>query len=453
MKKRIKIVLLFVGILCMPQLHFAQVDFNKVPNDDLGNMEDEFQEHFFEALKQKGIENYDRAVTSLLQCINLESTHPIVFFELGKNYVMLKNFGAAEDAFKKAIALDEENEWYRDGLYGVYLDTKEYDKAIRTLKSLIKYHPDYKKDLANVYYQNKNYKEALNVLDELDAEEGQSKLRDRLRNTIYNITGADKDRIQNIKHKITNDPQNEDNYLSLIYRYSELGDKKKAFETAKELLKIKPESHLVHLALYKYYLDANEESKAIESMKVVVKSKTVKPEAKAKVLNDFVNFVKDNPQYEGDLLEVTTMVSDDNTGKSDVELAKYYLQKNNKEKALAHYKIALEKEPDSFSMIKSVLLLYIDLNQFEKASELSSQALETYPAQPILYLANGVANNNLNRPKDAIESLEMGVDYVIDNVIMEVDFYKQLSIAYRMTNNITKSNAFANKAQKLLNKE
>lgn len=84
--------------------------------------------------------------------------------------------------------MDEENEWYRDGLYGVYLDTKEYDKAIRTLKSLIKYHPDYKKDLANVYYQNKNYKEALNVLDELDAEEGQSKLRDRLRNTIYNIT-------------------------------------------------------------------------------------------------------------------------------------------------------------------------------------------------------------------------------------------------------------------------
>lgn len=103
MKKRIKIVLLFVGILCMPQLHFAQVDFNKVPNDDLGNMEDEFQEHFFEALKQKGIENYDRAVTSLLQCINLESTHPIVFFELGKTMLCLKTLVQPKTHLKRQL--------------------------------------------------------------------------------------------------------------------------------------------------------------------------------------------------------------------------------------------------------------------------------------------------------------------------------------------------------------
>ena len=30
--------------------------------DDLGNVSDEFQEHFFEALKQKAIENYDKAL-------------------------------------------------------------------------------------------------------------------------------------------------------------------------------------------------------------------------------------------------------------------------------------------------------------------------------------------------------------------------------------------------------
>ena len=45
----------------MPKLLCAQVDFNKRPDDDLGNVEDKFQESFFEALKQAGIENYDRA--------------------------------------------------------------------------------------------------------------------------------------------------------------------------------------------------------------------------------------------------------------------------------------------------------------------------------------------------------------------------------------------------------
>ena len=35
------------------------------PTDDLGNVTDAFQENFFEALKQKGIENYELALDAL----------------------------------------------------------------------------------------------------------------------------------------------------------------------------------------------------------------------------------------------------------------------------------------------------------------------------------------------------------------------------------------------------
>ena len=36
-----------------------------MPTDDLGNVSDDFQVHFFEALKQKGIENYELALNAL----------------------------------------------------------------------------------------------------------------------------------------------------------------------------------------------------------------------------------------------------------------------------------------------------------------------------------------------------------------------------------------------------
>ena len=62
-----------------------------------------------------------------------------------------------------------------------------------------------------------------------------------------------------------------------------------------------------------------------------------------------------------------------------------------------------------------------------------------------------MANNNLNQPKKAIDALELGVDYIIDDVQMEADFYKQLSLAYQLDNNITKSEAFSKKAADLLN--
>ena len=325
--------------------------------------------------------------------------------------------------------------------------------ALKTVKKLIQFHSDYKQDLASLYFENKKFRLALKTLDELDEEYGISKDRDAIRNTIYNATGDDKERIEYLEERITIQPNNESNYLNLIYRYSERKDKKRAFEVAKKLLAQKPKSQLVHLALYKFYLDQGEEEKGIASMKVVVKSAAIKPDAKAMVLNDFVKFVKDNPQYEDDLLEVTTNIANDETGKSHAELGNFYLQKKNKLKALDQFKLALDKDAANFNLIKKVLQLQIDLDMFEEAESFSSENLELYPSQPILYLANGVANNNLNQPKKAIESLETGVDYIIDDVIMEVDFYKQLSIAYKLNNNITKSNTFSKKADDLLNKE
>jgi len=440
-------------MIFFPQINFAQVDFNKTPDDDLGNVEDKYQEYFFEALKQKGIENYDRSIKALLKCIELDDSESVIYYELGKNYIQLKNFGLAEQALKKAVSKEPENEWYLDELYGVYYELNDFDKALKTVKQLVKFHPDYKEDLASLYFRNKKYKPALKVLDELDKDFGVSKSRDFIRNKIYNATGKDKDRIENLEERVDNNPTNEANYLSLIYRYSEKGDIKKAYKTATNLLKQNPNSQLVHLALYKFYLDDNKPEEAIASMKIVLKSTKIKPDAKAKVLKDFVKFVRSNPQYEEELVEVTTKVALAEGWKSHVELAQYYLSKNNKAQALKHYQSAHEKESNNFDVIKNILLLQIDLSQYNEVVVLSSKTLETYPSQPILYLLNGVALNHLNKPKEAINVLETGIDYVIDNIKMEADFYTQLSIAYKKDNNIIKSETFSKKAKQLLIKQ
>lgn len=449
MKQKIYILFFIFGMLIVPQVNYAQVDFNKKPDDDLGDFEDEFQESFYEALKQKGIENYDRSIEALLKCIELDDDVPVLYFELGKNYNILKNFGDAEKALKKAVSLDPDNEWFLDELYDYYASQNDYDKAIETVKQLVKYHPDYKEDLASLYTRTKKYDEALALLDELDATLGISMSRDILRNRIYEATGRKEAQIENLEARVENNPNKESNYLALIFRYSENNEKDKAFETAKELLKINPNSQLVHLALYKFYLDDNNAEKAIESMKIVVQSQQIKPEAKLKVLSDFVNFVKENPEYEADLIEATNLVSDDNNEKSLTELGQYYLSKNNKEKALEYFGQALKQDTDNFAILRNVLLLQIDLKQFNEAAENSTKALEKYPSQPIFYLINGVAYNELNKPNSAIESLETGLDYIIDDNKMEADFYNQMSKAYTLLNNTVKAKAFSERAKQI----
>jgi tetratricopeptide (TPR) repeat protein len=434
----------------LPQNTYAQVDFNKRPNDDLGNVEDTFQEYFFEALKQKGIENYQKSAEALIKCIEIDDSHPVLYYELGKNYMQLKNFGAAEDAFKEAVSKDPKNEWFLDELYGVYIQLNDMNKALKTVTQLVEYHPDYKQDLASLYIQLEKYKEALKLLDEMDARSGYSEDRDYLRNQIYNLTGNDEDRIGNLEERVKSNPEDESNYLRLIYRYSETEETKKAFDAAKRLLELNPESQLVHLALYKFYLDENDIQNAIKSMKVVLISPIIKPEAKMKVLNDFVRFVSKNPQYESDLIEVTSLISEDKSVKTLLELGDYYLKSNDKVKALSYYEEALQQEPNAFKIITDVLLLQIDLNKDVDAVTKSKDALDIFPSQPILYLINGVANNKIKQPKKAIESLEIGLDFLVENPKMEADFYKQLSESHRQLNNISQSQTFAKKAEALL---
>ena len=450
MKTKLYILLFFFGIAMLPMNTYAQVDFNKRPDDDLGNVEDTFQEYFFEALKQKGIENYQKSADALLKCIEINDSDPVLYYELGKNYMQLKNFGAAEDAFKEAVSKAPKNEWYLDELYGVYIQQNDMNKALKTVKQLVEYHPDYKQDLASLYIQLKKYKDALKILDEMDSKFGYSEDRDYLRNQIYNLTGNDEDRIENLEERVKSNPEDESNYLRLIYRYSETGETAKAFDAAKRLLTLNPNSQLVHLALYKFYLDENDTKNAIKSMKVVLTSPVIKPEAKTKVLNDFVKFVAKNPQYEPDLVEVTSLVSEDKSVKTLLELGQYYLKSNDKVKALGYYEDALSQEPNAFKIIRDVLLLQIDLNKDSEAVAKSAEALEIFPSQPILYLINGVANNKIRQPEKAIESLEIGLDFIVENPKMQADFYKQLSESYKQLNNISQSQTFAKKAEALL---
>ena len=94
-------------------------------------------------------------------------------------------------------------------------------------------------------------------------------------------------------------------------------------------------------------------------------------------------------------------------------------------------------------------MLQIDGKEFKRASELSLKGLDIFPAQPLLYLLNGVANNKLNKPDLAIESLETGLDYLFDNLKMEYDYYQQLTIAFTLKGEPQKAAIYTKKASDL----
>lgn len=421
-----------------------------VINEDLGTVNNVFQEHFFEALKQKGIENYELALTALrkAELASKKATGglAVIYFERGKNLYQLKRYDEAEDAFKNTLEITGDKMDVLEALYEVYYKKNAYSEAIEIVEKLVQEDADFKEQLANLYLRDKQYDKALSVLDDLDASWGENAYRNALRKQIYKATGNTEKVIIDIESKLASNPKNEKEYLNLIYLYSEQGNTKKAFETAKALLKNNPKSEKVHIALYKFYLEQGKTQEAIQSLETVFNSLQIPGETKYKALEDFVDFVTLNSQYESALTRISQNF---NEGPFLNLLGTYYSAKGEKEKALGYFSKGVKNDPDNFNLIKNTILLQIDTQKFDQAAQLSEEALAFFPAQALLYLLNGVANNELSNYQNAIDSLEMGVDFILEDPKMERDFYLQLSKAYQGKGDAKKATEYQMKAQKV----
>ncbi len=446
-------VLLILGGFFAPRTLVAQ-EITATALGESQEVSDAFLESFYEALKQKSIENYTLAITALERAQkesggNLQAD-AIVFFEFAKNQIKLQQYNQAEINLQKVLRQEPENQDVLETLYDLYYLTRAYNKAIVLVEKLIAFDQDYKEDLANLYLRTKQYQKALLLLDELDVSWGESAYRIALRKQIYRQTGNTQGAINNAEKKRKNNPAKESEYLSLIYLYSENGNSKKAYQTALELQNKFPNSTLVHLALYKFYLDQGNTQGAMASMKKVFNSRVIEKESQYKVLGDFLTFVQQNPQYQMELESIVEVFSKDNNGGVFEKIAAYYLSKGNKELSLIFYQKGIEVDSDNFSLLKSTLLLQLELNRFQEAKKSSQTSLELFPAQPVLYLLNAMANNNLQDFKAAISALETGLDYLFDNTGLEKDFYEQLAVAYTGIGNTIKAATFAKKAAAIL---
>ncbi len=451
--KRYIAIFLFTGISLSVGVTFAQEDeivMQEVNEDSLGTVTDAFQENFFEALKQKGIENYEKAIAALKICEKIEPENPIVHFELGKNYKLLKNPEAAVQSLQKANRLKPNQEWVLIELMEAHYLTGDFDASILIAKKLVAFNSKYHNNLANLYFNSKKFDELLTLLDQLDLELGVSEFRLGLRQQIYSLTKNTSAQIQVLKDAIKASPENEMNYLNLVFVYSDEDMEQEAFRAAEEMREKFPTSKVVHLALYKFYLDSNDTDAALKSMKIVLEAEEIDPESKFKVLNDFLNFVTGNPQYEEALKEVTSLFSEtENSPGVYTKLGEYFLSRGQKEQALTFFELGIEKDIDNFQLINNALLLQLDLSQFDKAAILSERAMEIFPAQPFLYLARGVALNEQKDYKEAEQILTFGLDYVLENPKMEVGFFEQLAVAYTGLGNAAKAKEFQEKAKNI----
>jgi tetratricopeptide (TPR) repeat protein len=448
MKKIVFYSFLF-GMFVIPTTLLAQGE----PKDTLALAENKFEESFYESLKQKGIENYDKAIESLEKCKDIQPENGIVYFELGKNYYSQKKYKDAYDNFEKAAKIDPKNRWAWVGMYDVCYDTRDFNQAIIIVEKLTEFKSDYKEDLVSLYMNTQQFDKALDLINQLNETVGKSEKRelykaDILRDTKYQ--GSEK---SNLIDKIKQNPKDEANYIALIYLYSQSNQEEKALEVAKQLEKEIPTSDWAQVSLFKFHLNNNDGEKAVKSMNIVFASDKIDRRIKHRILNEFLIFTKNNPQFDKDLDKAIGYFDNDKEVKVAKEIGKFYQSKKEWSKAIKYYEMHLKTTNDDMETILLLMQAYTENFQFDQLAKMSEEQLQLFPTQPELYYHNGLANNQLKNFKKAKDVLESGIDFIIDNTVLEINFNLQLGEAYNGLGDMKKKDSYFSKANQLIQKQ
>ncbi|MEL1245987.1 tetratricopeptide repeat protein [Flavobacterium sp. DGU11] len=425
MKKILLYGLVLSGTLFSPLISHAQAE-----PDSLALAKDEFQDNFYEALKQKGIENYDRAIQSLEKCVVKEPNNPVLYNELGKNYLGLKNYAEAEKAFLKATQIDPKNRWYWQGLYDVYYDTKNYNKSIPVVQKLMEWKKDfYQEDLVSLYMYTQQFEKALELINEMEATVGMSDKREAYKMQIQNDSKYKKPQKEALEEAIKKNPKAESNYIDLIYLYSESNQEAKAEQVAKQLEKEIPSSDWAQVSLFKFHISKNEGDAAAESMFRVLGSKKIDGKIKHRVLNEFLIFASSNPQYAPQLEKAVGYFEDDKNVDVAKEVGKFFFNKKKYTEASKYFEKSLGNKSDDIEAIELLLYTYAESGRNDELLKKSSGYIDLYPTHARLYYFAGLGANGLGQYAKAKKWLEDGIDFVVDDKALEASFKKELTTA------------------------
>lgn len=446
--KKLGIYSLLIGMFFIPCIALAQDELNNVVV-----MDDGFQDHFYEALKQKAIENYDKAIISLEKCREIQPENPVTYFELGKNYLAQKKYKDAYDNFEKVTKMDPKNRWAWVGMYDVCYETHDYSQAIVIVQKLTEFKEDYKEDLTSLYMNTQQFDKALELINELNEKFGKTEKRELYKADILKDAKYQSAEKNNLLDQIKKFPKEESNYISLIYMYSQSNQEEKALEIARKLEKEIPTSDWAQVSLFKFHLNNNDGENAVKAMNIVLPSKKIDPKIKHRILNEFLLFAKNNPKYEADLDKAISYFDNDREVKVAKEIAKFYYSKAQWDKAIKYFEMHLKNYPEDVEVQLLLLQAYTEKQQFDIVGKKADDLTQLFPTQPQFYYYAGLAFNQMGNFKKAASTLDTGLDFLIDDVALEINFNIQLGEAYNGLGDTKKKEKYFNKANDLINKQ
>jgi len=397
--------------------------------------EQKFQYHLLEASKSKMLGNIHEAILHLSRCIAFDPNSALAHYEIAGLYLHLGDPDKAILFARKAVQLNNNNDWYKILLAEIFKATGRLNEATAIYKELNILNPDvldYYYELAMLYSITRKYEDALNILNIIEREFGYNELLALERENIYMITGKQEQAFDEIKKLISYYP-NEPRYLGLLAESYMLNQRyDDAYSFYQQMLAVDSTNGLLRLSLADYYRIHREYDKAFNELRLAFASSDVNVETKIRMLVAMLTFMDINDELNEQIFSLLNILLE--THPNDAETHAFYADYliNNHEYKQARDKLrdVLAIDKQQYFIWEQLLILNSQIDDNESLLKDSNNALEYFPNQPLIYYFKGLAQYFLKDYASAIKSLKTGVSLVINNAPLQVQFYSLLAESY-----------------------
>lgn len=455
MKKKLFIVLAFLSTESFAQWKSYYPEETKIKQqkklEEKTDQELKFNTHFYNALSLKTLESYEEALAEFNKCIKINPLNPTPFYEAALIYNLFSQGESAVENAKKAYYLNKENIWYQL-LYAELLAVNGYSsKAALIYKQMIKKHPGNEQNyllLADNYIYSGKFSEAIKIYNQLEKHKGLDKYIIIQKQKLYLENNDLKGAISEIKKLIEVDKRDLQAHEILSELYLLNNQKEKAFEVFKKILELDPEDAKVHLTLADYYRQEGDNKTSYNELKAAFSSSKLSIDVKVSILMSYYPISDEYEQMNTQALELCEILIEVHKN-NPIAHAIYgdFLYKDGRNKeAKIQYKKVIAQDENRPQVWSQLLFIESELRDYSELELDSEKALQLFPTNPIYYFFNGIANSQLSNYKKAISSLEIGLQFVIDNPPLLTQFYSSLGDNYHYIKEDLNSDSLYDKA-------
>jgi len=439
MKKGIIIILCLLNIQVFAQWKSyypeGKSKRNKEVKQEIDKHNFKYNTHFFDALKAKSLENYEQALEHFQKCLEIDDKQAVPFYESSLINKSLGNLNLAIEQAKISTELDGINRWYQLNYAEVLFANQDFNSASFEYRKLLIKEPGNRELyflLADTYIYDNDFLKAIEVYDDLEQINGIDKMVSMQKHKLYMQLEKKKYAIEELKNLLDKFP-NEVEALEILSEVYLLNDEKeKAFDIFKQIAIIAPENGRIHLTLADYYREQGDNMKSFEELKLAFKSIKLGVDVKVRILASYfqlltIDLIMKEQAY---TLAKLLLQYHPNEVKPNAVYADILYTDSRFAEAKEQYLIVLEKDKTKSQVWSQLLFIQAEQSDFEGMLRTSEEALTYFSTDPLFYYFNGVASKWFKNYDDAINSLNMGVEFVLDNNMLLLEFYSSLADSY-----------------------